>query len=237
MAISVDRVYRTVQRVMNIEERGQLPADDFNHIGNLAQNDLFNRLFYDKPHFMLNPKEGGIVMDVQDMIDVFVANATLTDLVTTPPESVTTMFSLPTDLYKIKDVYYNGKIVEKADHEGWNYIENSCLTQPTTTFPKYRRFEDTSGSGRIQVYPSTITSGVSVDYVKRPSFPEWTGMTVLGGTVLFNPNGSNDFDLHPAMEQDLIHRILYYAGVSLRQQDIVQAMQAIASYDEQIEKS
>ena len=87
------------------------------------------------------------------------------------------------------------------------------------------------------MWPTSITTGVTLDYVKTPAFPEWDGMDVVGGNILYNPMGSTDFELHPALEQDLIHRILFYAGVSIRQQDIVQAMQYIAGFDQQIEKS
>ena len=51
MAISVDNVYQTVQRILNVEQRGQFSPADFNHFAKLAQDELFANLFYDKQHF------------------------------------------------------------------------------------------------------------------------------------------------------------------------------------------
>ena len=76
MAISVDTVYQTVQRLLNIEQRGQLPPADFNYFANLAQLDLFRKSFYDKAHFEQNPKGNKeLMMMNQNNIDIFVTYA------------------------------------------------------------------------------------------------------------------------------------------------------------------
>ena len=47
MAISVNKVYRTVLSIMNKEGRGFLTPDQFNRIGRQVQLDLLERAFFD----------------------------------------------------------------------------------------------------------------------------------------------------------------------------------------------
>ena len=244
MAIDINRVYETVQSIINIEQRGQLPAKDFNRIASLAQLDLLNRLFYDEPYFKNHPKggEGSFVhRNIEDMQDVF---ATEMDIERGGPNR----FVLPDNLYRLEAVYYDVEgdgdrtdfiLVEKMNHRDYSYVERSPLTQPTETFPKYLRFEATgSGSSTVDVLPRSIET-IHIDYIRTPVEPLWDSFTVGSGTgtPLYNASTSQDFDLHPAMEQDLILRILYYAGVSVRAEEISQFIGQLASQDEQIEKS
>ena len=47
MAISINKVYRTVLSIMNKEGRGFLTPDQFNRIGREVQLDLLERAFFD----------------------------------------------------------------------------------------------------------------------------------------------------------------------------------------------
>lgn len=241
MAISVDRIYQTVQRRLNIEQRGQFPPVDFNYFANLAQLDLFNKIFTDKAHYMVSQKgrNSPLPDELQEKIDVFVVrNASLPQVV-----GANGRFPLPDDLYMLQTLYYrptrgNRVIVEQMDHKMSNYILNSSLTGASLLFPKYERYNSTSkGIGEIEVYPNTITS-IIAEYIKQPSQPKWTFMNI-SGTAVFNSsaNDANDFDLHPSMEDDLISKVLYYAASSTRQEDVAQAALAEMSSEEQIERN
>ena len=240
--ININRVYQTVQNILNIEQRGQLPASDFNNIASLAQLDLLNKLFYDEPYFTRHPKGGmssSLVRNIQEMQDVF---ADEVDITRFSP----TRFSLPDNLYRLDAVYYDSKgnsdrtdyiKVEKMNHQDYSYIERSSLTRPSVTFPKYLRFHGGENS-TIDVLPRTIEL-IHIDYIRQPETPVWDGFQVGAGTgsILFNDSDSVHFELHPAMEQELIHRILFYAGLSIKQESISQLINGLSNQDEQIEKS
>ena len=237
MAIPIDRVYRTVQKILNIEQRGQLPPSDFNDFASLAQLDLFNKLFYDLEHFKASQKgvNGELPMDIQEKIDVFYKNIDLVDAI-----GISSTFFLPETLYSLTTVYHTDtkgvrRIVEKIDHSGSQYILNSPLTRPregSLTFPKYVRLKGSfstvdgantgngQGIGSIQIYP-TFGSNISIDYVDSPSAPLWNSITISSSeTPFYDSSSSNDFDLHPSQEDDLIRSILFYAGISIKQEAI-----------------
>jgi len=50
-----------------------------------------------------------------------------------------------------------------------------------------------------------------------------------------NPN-LNDFDLHKSEESELVYKILKFAGISMRRQDIVQNAQALENLNVQQQK-
>jgi hypothetical protein len=118
-------------------------------------------------------------------------------------------------------------IADRASHEEVKYINLSPLTAPVKTQPVY----SLTNTG-VVVYPSTVTSGVKLDYLKKPIRPKWG--YVLNGTVpyydptVFDPaNDSYDtvaksynFDLHPSEENNLVVTILNYAGVVIKQGDV-----------------
>ena len=254
--IGVNRVYETVQNILNVEQRGQLPPGDFNKIANLAQLDLFNKLFYDEPYFSVHPKGGvnsDLVRNILEMQDVFVAEIDI------PVDGSSGRFALPSNLYRLDAVYFDPVQqaaidaneaapgasyahnradfikVEKMNHQDYSYVERSPLTQPTRLFPKYLRFY-TEGGSTVEILPRDIDVA-HVDYVRQPTEPVWDSWQVgAGGVSIFNNTSSQDFELHPAMEQDLIHRILFYAGVSIREEGVSQIIQGISQRDTQEEK-
>ena len=121
----------------------------------------------------------------------------------------------------------NNKVADRASHEEIKYINLSPLTYPVATQPVY-----TLGDTGVTVYPDTVTTGVKADYLKKPIRPKWG--YVLQGTVpyydptVFDPATdsydtaakSYNFELHPSEENNLVIRILTYAGVVIKQGDV-----------------
>lgn len=236
MAINVDTVYQTVQDILNVEQRGYVPGTDFNSFSNLAQMDLFNKLFFDKAHFTISQKgsNGDILMMIQEKIDIFVVR----DGVSVDKDN--DRFALPADLYNLERVYFTPTggdrvIVDQIDHVMSNYILNSPLTSPTTQFPKYERYSGAKGVGAIQVYPASIAA-VTLEYVKTPTHPIW-GARNIGGTAVYDSTISVDFDLHPSMFDELVDKITYYAALSIKDNDVAGAFKSEAQVDNQTDKS
>ena len=227
--VSINSVRQTVLALLNKEERGYIAPTEFNKFAKQAQLDIFESYFYDKQHFNISRKgqNGEIQKDIQEKIDLFfVRNGTALTM-------SNGRFELPEDLYRLEHVYYTPSggtrtIVDKINHKGSAYVYSSPLTEPTTTFPKYERYGDT-----VEVRPATITSNVTLDYIKSPSDPIW-GYSRLGTstTPQYNSARSTDFELHPSDEYRLVEMILLYSGVQVKQNDIIQVAAAGAVSDD-----
>jgi hypothetical protein len=74
----------------------------------------------------------------------------------------------------------------------------------------------------LTIYPSTIDSLVSAQYVRMPKDPKWTFTLLVGGTPLFDQSSLDyqDFEIPYSDEPLLIAKILQYAGISIREADV-----------------
>jgi len=110
---------------------------------------------------------------------------------------------------------------EKVTHSKITMLNNSVYTSPTTTYPAY-----TSQEALLQVSPDTITSAgrVIAQYFRYPRDPNWTYSVVAGGEPIFNQSQPDyqDFELPLDDENNLVMKILQYAGVSIREADVYQ---------------
>ena len=95
----------------------------------------------------------------------------------------------------------------------------SPLTKPSTTHPIY-----TYRDNKIYVQPISIANEeVSISYLKDPSDVVW-GFTVHGGSggYVYDASASTNFELHEVEQTEVIIKILMYAGVIIRDPQIVQ---------------
>lgn len=224
--VNINNVYRTVQAIMNKEQRGYISPQNFNYFAALAQQDIFEGYFLDLPHFGANPKGGfmeegygNIKKNLREKIDIFSKMANLTGTENT--------FSVPTDFYRLNSVMHGTREVTEMRKDKLQYMLGSKVN-PNTTFPKYIRQEN-----QIVVYPTTITSGVSIFYVRVPATPVWNYVPTTG---LFEPTGTVNFELHGSEFHKLVFNILMYAGVSTREAEIVQVANGLLGKETQEEK-
>ena len=79
---------------------------------------------------------------------------------------------------------------------------------------------------------------VHCDYIRTPTQPRW-GYTSLGAnrTPLYNSSTSTNFELLPSEQYKLVQMILLYAGVQIREVDIVQFASNEQQLDNQNQKS
>ena len=83
----------------------------------------------------------------------------------------------------------------------------------------------------LYVKPLSIISDIEVDYIRKPINPIWGFTTGNRGQYIFtnsyydssNGTGSIDFELHESEQVNVILRILAYAGIIIRDPQIVQA--------------
>ena len=139
--------------------------------------------------------------------------------------------------YRLGTVIYsdNYNISHPAQYTQRNEITQlllSPLTQPSEKFPLYL-YEDE----KLYLYPSTIQSGVTVSYLRKPNNVVWNYTTGAQGQYIYSPTSSQDFELDISEQTEIILRILAYSGVIIQDPSIIQiASQAVAT-EENNEKS
>ena len=118
-------------------------------------------------------------------------------------------------------------VIEELDKKNGRYVLANKLTSPTEQFPVYER----RGS-KIFAFPDTVgidsgglNSEVAIYYQRKPIDPKWTYLVASGQSV-FNPSDASfqDFELPEYFFDRIVVEIALFAGVHLKEQQVVQVM-------------
>jgi hypothetical protein len=223
MAVSIDTVYQRVLAILNKENRGYVTPQEFNLFANQAQLEIFEQYFFDLNQYNRLPKNDTEYSDLPKLINEklskFKKSASISYM--------TDHFHLPSDLHKLGTVIYNNTTpVEEIDKKNLLEYQLSKLTAPTTNNPVYiQNIDNSSGHWGINVFPTSITSNISITYVRKPNAVNWAYQTVVGN-ALYNAGSSTNFELHDSEETNLVLKILLYAGISIKDPNIAQLADA-----------
>ena len=124
----------------------------------------------------------------------------------------------PEDFYRLGTVIYKDSIeAQLVQRNELLYINTTPLVAPTTTYPIYL-YEN----HKLYVYPQTITSDVTVSYLRKPLDVIWN-FTIPSGQnyYQYNPTNSVDFELSKTEQTNIILKILLYSGVVIRDPQII----------------
>lgn len=223
MAISVDTVYKTVLLILNKEQRGYMTPDEFNKIATQVQLETFENYFESLNQQLRVPDNDSEYADrvknIDEKIAIFKKYVTAT--------YSTDHFTLPTDLYRLGTVVYKddteAQLIQRND---LLYVNQSPLTKPTEKYPLYL-YED----NKLYLKPASINSNISVSYVKKPADVVWN-FTIPEGQnyYAYDAANSTDFELDVSEQPEVIIKVLLYAGVVVKDYQIVQlAAQEIQS--------
>ena len=211
----INSVRNTVLFLLNKDNRGYVSPLEFDYFAKQAQLEIFEQYFsdYSRAVAAQNSRKkalnyGDSVSHIQNKIDIFTKNDSLT--------YDTDHFNTPDDLYKLINVVYGGKIVQEVASHKYDMIVNSNLTKPSVTYPIYKRADNS-----LFISPSSITTTVSANYVRKPQDPHW-GHTMLAGDPVYNEDSSTDFEISASDETELVIKICKFAGLSIREADVVQ---------------
>ena len=148
--------------------------------------------------------------------------------------------------YKIGNIKYQDTAVDtyptniqRLQPSEFVDIQKSDLTAPSTNFPVYL-YEN----NRLFISPSTIdgTPGsevVTVNFLRKPKNIQWAFSPGVGGSYVFNSQaggGSVNFELSSTEQVSVITRILLYAGIVIRDPQIVQVAAQQIQQQEQNQK-
>ena len=244
MAINVDTVYKTVLSILNKEQRGYMTPDEFNKVATQVQLEIFESYFDDLNQQLRVPQANTEYADRQKNIDSLLSifktagNCTFS----------TDHFVVPANLHKLGTVIYKDEIeVERVQKDQLLYLNLSPLTKPSKQFPVYLYENATLGTigttptlPRIYVYPKDITGNniISISYIRKPNNVVW-GYSGIGavipwtsGPYIYYPPNSVQFDLDPSEQTNVITKILLYAGVIIRDPEIIQVAAQKAQAEE-----
>ena len=230
----INSVRNTVLSIINKNNYGYISPSDFNLFAKQAQLDLFDEYFfnYNQQINEENARVSGtgyanIKLGYEEVIDTFSVTAFLTQkTLGTSTYFLPTVATTGSDYYLLNKVlcYSGGNLLgeaEKVTHNKITLLNSSLLTTPNTTFPAYTQEGDS-----ITIFPSSINAGgdVQAQYIRYPKDPKWTYVTLYNGEPLFDQSASDyqDFELPIDDTNDLVAKILQYAGLSIREKEVVQ---------------
>lgn len=214
MAISVDTVYKTVLLILNKEQRGYMTPDEFNKIATQVQLETFENYFESLNQQLRVPDNDSEYADriknIDEKIAIFKKYATT--------NYSTDHFELPSDLYRLGTVIYKDEIeAQLVQRNDLLYVNQSPLTKPTEHYPLYL-YED----NKLYLKPNTIQSNISISYVKKPANVVWNFEIPDGQNYYqYIPLGSQDFELETSEQPEVIIKILLYAGVVVKDYNLV----------------
>ena len=191
MAISVDTVYKTVLLILNKEQRGYMTPDEFNKIGSQVQREIFEAYFEDLNQQLRIPQSDVEYSDRVAITDEKIAEFKVEG---TPAHTAGGIFTLPSDLYRLGSLTFEetNKIpveIQRVGRADFYNIRKSPLTAPTQTHPIYL-YED----NKTLIYPTSITSKVKAQYVKKPTDIKWAFTTGSLGQLVFDSANAIDFE-------------------------------------------
>ena len=241
MAINVNDVYQTVLLILNKEQRGYMTPTEFNSVATQVQLEIFEKYFDDLNQQLRVPQADTDYADRQENIDEKLAifktfgNATYTTV------GDLSYFELPgldaygslVDFYRLGNVLYNDeKVVQRLDRHEFYYANQSKLTKPSTINPAYL-YENQ----KLFVKPTSIIDRIKVDYIRKPNNIVWA--FDIGGLGQYQNIAADsvDFELHESEQSEVILKVLLYAGIVIRDPQIVQAAAAQVQADEVNKKS
>jgi hypothetical protein len=239
----INSVRNTVLSILNKNNYGYISPSDFNLYAKQAQMEIFENYFsnYNMQIAKENARMSGtgyadLKQTMEEAMEVFL----MPETVLTQVAPSTNEYFLPSLVTTGDEYFMVNKILcydvqglvstfkgeaEKVNHSKITSLLTSNLTSPSETFPAY-----TQQGLTVKVYPDTFNGANEVKcvYFRYPLDPKWTYVTLLNGEPSFDQSQPDykDFELPIEEEIRLVTKILQYAGVSIREAEVVQFAKA-----------
>lgn len=216
----INSIRNTVLSIIDKDNSGYISPSEFNLFAKAAQLEIYQEYFdnYRKAIANKNSRKGSRgaadeVKDISHKLDIFTKKENL-------EAGVDYTFILPSDMYILNTITVTvdevDDIVEEVDKTEFFYLKQANLASPSDKYRVYTRY-----GNEIDVFP--VPENAKAIYYRVPKAPKWTYLSTPEGDPIHNPSASDfqDFELHPEEETQLIVKILRYAGVTIRAEDVV----------------
>ncbi len=246
MAVSVDKVYKTVLFVLNKEQRGYVTPAEFNSVAEQVQFQIFESYFpdgnqqyrKDQTNSQNDTEFFNMFKDIEYKLYPFEEDSDFTY------DDNKDVFSTNANVYKIGEVVSNytdvnpttNSITQLVSKAEFNKISRSKLTAPNKKNPL---FFTGNAAGALTLKVTPTPNSITVNTILTPTPPKW-GFTIGGlGQYVYNssPSVSTDFELDISEQSLLILEILKYFGIVVNDPTIIQAASQEAQQMEINEKS
>lgn len=241
MSVNVNVVYQTVLNILNKEQRGYLTPAEFNDIGKQVQLEIFEKYFEDMNQFLRVPQTdsdyANRIENLDEKIAIFKTSGELTRQAGSQP----IYYSLPTqdifnssvDFYRLGTLSWQGTEIQRVGRNEYYNLNKSPLTKPSEDFPVYsyegeKIFISPELPSIVNNNPNSVSTPitsppVNVDFVREPVDPVWAFIPGIQGQYVYDSSSNSvNFELHPSEQTELVLKILLYAGVVIRDPQIVQ---------------
>jgi len=198
-----------------------MTPDEFNKIGQQVQLEIFEKYFEDLNQIVRAPQTDADYADrlsyLEEKISIFENNSTYV---------VTNGVANLSDVHRLNTVTYNNIELQKVGRKEYYNIIKSPLTKPTLSHPIYLQ---EGNSLKIEPAGNTdVTKNVNkvdISYISKPSDIEWSFVPDESlGIFVYDDRYKTDFELHSSEQTEVILRILAYAGIVIRDPQIIQAV-------------
>jgi len=235
--VNIDTVYQRVLALANKEQRGYITPQEFNLFANQAQAEIFEQYFYDLNQFQRihgnDTPFANIDNILEEKLQIFQrleTSAAINSWAGTLDFKI-----IPDYIYRIIRIEFNNVNCEIHNTFDFNELRDSGpLLAPSNERPIANIREN-----RMRVVGSnnSFITPTGVFYFIQPETVSW-GYFVVGSKALYDANSPSTvhFQLHAAEETELIYKILKYAGVSMKRNDIMTAGQGLEMTQVQQEK-
>ena len=217
--VNIDTVYQKVLALANKEQRGYITPQEFNLFAEQAQAEILDQYFYDINQFS---RAHGNSTEYSDMLDLLNEKLSmLEERATGQPVLATGIFNYQTlipPVYRIGSVMTGGIEIEEVNNNEFYNLNSSPLMQPSLTPPNGPVYVNRQDG--LNIVPTNIGT-IDISYIRVPDKPQW-GYVVVDERALFDPNPAKttNFELHPLEENELIYKILKFAGITLEKQEL-----------------
>tara|TARA_B100001778_G_C18531343_1_gene603769 strand:- start:476 stop:1213 length:738 start_codon:yes stop_codon:yes gene_type:complete len=239
--VNVDTVYQTVLLILNQQQRGYMTPDEFNKAATQVQLTIFEAYASDLNQQYRLPSNDTEYADRVKNLEQKLQHFQRTTAI--PYDAVANNFPLLDNaiidnpvvvgtadvLYRLGSVFYRDyDLGQYTQRNELRQLILSPLTQPTEKFPIYLYENDV-----LELYPTSIQSGISISYLAKPNNVLWDFTTdPVNGAYIYSAGTSIQFGLDVTEQDEIILRILAYAGVIIQDPSIVQiATQAVSAQD------
>ena len=247
----INSVRNTVLFLLNKDNRGYIAPLEYNYFAKQAQLEIFEQYFsdYSKAVQLQNSRKkaigyGDTVSQIQNKIDIFIVSSVLSYFDGTTynsPGGEDDYFILPENLYKLINITYKGKVAQGVPTSKFDMLNSSNLTAPSITYPMYKRNGSNLFVRPLSIYytaqtPQGIEPPLICNYVRKPIDPVW-GYNTISNDPVYNSDSSTNFEIPSSDETSLVIKICKLAGLSIRENDVVQATTAMEGIEYQKQNS
>ncbi|MFK5981443.1 MAG: hypothetical protein QM499_00900 [Flavobacteriaceae bacterium] len=234
----LDSVYQTVQALMNKEQLGYLKPMSFNLFANNAQRLEYNQLFVD---LKLNERKQNWHLDEKDMANLAEHSRQLLEhlsevevILGYPSIYPYPSYTIPSYVEFIENVFTTdsiGKQITKVPYSDFKNLQRNIYAAPTDCSPLCAKV-----GLELKVSPKTITE-IEMHYLRKPKTVKWTFVEDAEGKPFYDPTQPDfqDFDLPKTSKDRLIDFIAKMAGVSIRDNTVIQTATQQQAQDAQLD--